>query len=140
MAQALEVRRAVFIDEQDVPEDLEIDEYDGDPALIGTALHVLASQDGEPVATGRLLLEAEHGYAHIGRVAVMKQHRRRGHGTAVMEALHELARERGFEGITLAAQLHAIGFYERLGYTVRSDVFLDAGIEHRWMDLSLALT
>jgi predicted GNAT family N-acyltransferase len=53
-----------------------------------------------------------------------------------MEALQDLARQQGFEGITLAAQLHAIGFYERLGYMARDNVFLDAGIEHRWMDLT----
>jgi predicted GNAT family N-acyltransferase len=54
-----------------------------------------------------------------------------------MLALQDLARERNATSITLAAQLHAIGFYERLGYTARGDVFLDAGIEHRWMDLPL---
>jgi predicted GNAT family N-acyltransferase len=55
-----------------------------------------------------------------------------------MLMLQDLARERGFAGITLAAQLHAIGFYERLGYVARGDVFLDAGIEHRWMDVDLS--
>jgi predicted GNAT family N-acyltransferase len=54
-----------------------------------------------------------------------------------MEALHDLARQQGFRAITLAAQLHAIGFYERLGYAARGDVFLDAGIEHRWMNRAL---
>jgi predicted GNAT family N-acyltransferase len=54
-----------------------------------------------------------------------------------MLALHDLAREQGIRDITLAAQLHAIGFYERLGYAVHGAVFLDAGIEHRWMDIRL---
>ena len=135
MREALAVRRAVFIEEQEVPEALEIDEHDGDPALINTALHVLRRLNGEAVATGRLLLEDDHGNAHIGRVAVLRDHRGRGYGRAVMAALHRLSRERDCAGITLAAQLHAIGFYERFGYVVRSDVYLDAGIEHRWMDL-----
>jgi predicted GNAT family N-acyltransferase len=70
-------------------------------------------------------------------VAVLAEHRGTGAGRAVMLALHELAVGRGLRDITLAAQLHAIGFYERLGYVARGDVFLDAGIEHRWMDVRL---
>jgi ElaA protein len=137
MRQALSVRRRVFIEEQQVPENLEIDEHDGDPALVTTALHVLARLDGEPFATGRLLLAAPDGRLHIGRVAVLPEHRGQGFGRAVMQALHDLARERAATSVTLAAQLHAIGFYERLGYKAHGDVFLDAGIEHRWMDLVL---
>ncbi len=139
MAEALAVRRRVFIEEQAVPEDLEIDEHDGDPSAVDTCLHVLVRLGGEAVGTGRLLLERdEFGQVHIGRVAVLAGQRRHGVGRAVMAALHELARAQGFDSITLAAQTHAIGFYERLGYVLRpGDVFLDAGIEHRWMDLSL---
>ena len=134
MRDALSVRRRVFIEEQQVPEELEVDEHDGDPAQVTTARHVLGRAGGRAVATGRLLLADDHGHAHIGRVAVLAEERGRGYGTAVMLALHDLAREQGFEGITLAAQLHAIGFYERLGYKARGEVFLDAGIEHRWME------
>ena len=135
MRQALDVRRRVFIEEQRVPEHEEIDAHDGDPASVSTALHVLVLSDGHPVATGRLLLAHEDGRTHIGRVAVLAEHRRAGYGRTVMHALHDLARGQGIRDITLAAQLHAIGFYERLGYTVYGEVFLDAGIEHRWMDL-----
>jgi predicted GNAT family N-acyltransferase len=137
MQQALAVRRRVFIEEQRVPEDLEIDEHDADPATITTALHVLARLQGEPIATGRLLLAPYDGHLHIGRVAVLSEQRRLGVGRTVMLALHDLARETNAKSIRLAAQLHAIGFYERLGYTAHGDVFLDAGIEHRWMDLDL---
>ena len=136
---ALAVRRSVFIEEQSVPEDLEIDEHDRDPATLTTAVHVLARSNGVAVATGRLLLDHPAGeHAHIGRVAVLSEYRGRGLGRLVMEALQDEARRRGLPGITLAAQLHAIGFYERLGYRVYGDVFLDAGIEHRWMGLTLA--
>jgi ElaA protein len=138
MAAALAVRRSVFIEEQQVPEALEIDEHDSDPTAVTTCLHVLASVAGEAVATGRLLLAEPDGRVHIGRVAVLADHRRHGYGRAVMQALHDLARRREATSITLAAQLHAIGFYERLGYKARGGVFLDAGIEHRWMDLNLA--
>jgi predicted GNAT family N-acyltransferase len=139
MSSALAVRRRVFIEEQAVPEDVEIDDHDGDPVAVKTALHVLVRFEGQPVATGRLLLECdEHGRAHIGRVAVLPEFRRTGVGRAVMNALHDLARERGIALLTLAAQTHAIGFYERLGYVLRpGEVFLDAGIEHRWMDFDL---
>jgi predicted GNAT family N-acyltransferase len=137
MNDALAIRRHVFIEEQGVPEDEEIDHHDADPATVTTAVHVLVLRDGLPVGTGRLLLPHDDEGAYIGRVAVLAEHRGTGAGRAVMLALHELAVGRGLRDITLAAQLHAIGFYERLGYVARGDVFLDAGIEHRWMDVRL---
>jgi len=137
MADALTVRRAVFIEEQGVAEEEELDAHDGDPALVASAVHVVAYLDGRPVATGRLLLDAPPGDAHVGRVAVLSEHRRHGCGRAVMEVLQYEARRRGYAGIALAAQLHAIPFYERLGYVARGDIFLDAGIEHREMSLRL---
>ncbi len=137
MLAALEVRRRVFITEQHVPEAEEIDTHDADPAGVTTCLHVLARLDGRPVATGRLLLAEPDGRLHIGRVAVLAKHRRHGIGRAVMLALHDLARARNAPSITLAAQLHAVPFYERLGYSARGPVFLDANIEHRRMDMDL---
>ena len=142
LAEAIEVRRAVFIEEQRVPEDEEIDGYDADPTSPGMServVHILGRLDGQPVATARLLLdqagEPPHGYPHVGRVAVLSALRGRHYGAQIMEALHEEARRRGHLGITLAAQEHARPFYERLGYFARGGLFLDAGIEHRWMDL-----
>jgi predicted GNAT family N-acyltransferase len=135
MEEALTVRRRVFIDEQGVSEAEEIDAYDADPATVTTAVHVIGRVDGVPVATARLLLDAGDPYPHIGRVAVLAEQRRRGYGAAVMRALEDEARRRGLGGVTLAAQLHAIPFYEALGYVARGEVFLDARIEHRWMDL-----
>jgi predicted GNAT family N-acyltransferase len=136
LADALEIRRRVFIEEQQVPEDEEIDHFDGDPTEASDVIHVLARLGGEPVATGRLLLDDPPSErAHIGRVAVLAERRGAGAGRAVMEALQAEARGLGRPGITLAAQMHAIPFYERLGYVARGAVFLDAGIEHRWMDL-----
>jgi predicted GNAT family N-acyltransferase len=139
MAQALAIRRAVFIEEQAVPEDLEIDEQDRPEAWGKSVVHALLLRDGTPVATGRLLLgDGPRENAHIGRVAVLRQERLFGCGRKLMRALEGRARELGYPGITLAAQLHAIGFYEKLGYVARGSVFLDAGIEHRWMDLPFA--
>ncbi len=137
MAEALRIRRRVFIDEQKVPEELEIDEYDAERAWGRSAIHALLWKDGQAVATGRLVLEdgSEH-YAHVGRVAVLIEERGSGIGRTLMRALQERAHKLGYPGITLAAQLHAVGFYEKLGYVARGEGFLDAGIEHRWMDLS----
>ncbi len=137
MDQALSVRFRVFVEEQRVPIEEEIDRYDADPGANPDVVHVLARLGGEPVATARLLLDAHEGYPHIGRVAVLAEHRGTGVGRQVMEALHREARRRGLGGITLSAQLHAVGFYERLGYAARGPVYLDAGIEHRDMDLVL---
>lgn len=147
MAETLAVRRAVFVEEQRVPEDEEIDRYDGDPATVGDAVHVLGRLDGRAVAAARLLLDmagegsasggdgAPGRFPHIGRVAVLREERGRYWGVRVMEALRGEARARGYPGVTLAAQEYAVGFYAKLGYVARGSVFLDAGIEHRWMDL-----
>lgn len=135
---SLLVRRAVFIEEQGVPEHEEIDDHDGDPSQVSSAVHVLGRIQGRPVATGRLLLNYPHDESiHLGRVAILPELRRKGYGRAVMEYLHAEARRHNRNGITLAAQLHAIPFYERLGYVARGEIFLDAGIEHRWMDIEL---
>jgi predicted GNAT family N-acyltransferase len=132
------VRRRVFIEEQGVTEEEEIDAYDADPATVTTAVHVIGRVNGVAVATARLLLDTGDRYPHVGRVAVLAGERRKGYGAAVMRALQDEARRRGLGGVTLAAQLHAIPFYEWLGYVARGDVFLDAGIEHRWMDLAFS--
>lgn len=146
MEEALAVRRAVFVQEQNVPIEIEIDEHDGDPETISSALHVLGrSATGTAVATGRLLLnpsepgtaEVDRPPAHIGRVAVLASYRHHGWGRALMEALQKLAREQGYPRVDLAAQLHALAFYEHLGYLAHGPVFLEAGIEHREMSLRL---
>lgn len=137
MEEALAVRRAVFVEEQGVPEDEEIDARDGDPATTPDVVHALGRLDGRPVATARLLLGRPAGeHPHVGRVAVLAAMRGRGYGAAIMALLHGEARRRGHGGVTLAAQEHAAGFYARLGYAARGGLFLDAGIEHRWMDLA----
>lgn len=136
MEEALAVRRRVFIEEQGVPEDIEVDEHDADPATVTTALHVLGRLDEVAVATGRLLLEDDRSRpVHVGRVAVLAEYRGRGFGREVMLALQARARELGYPGIVLSAQTHAIGFYERLGYVAHGDIYEEAGIPHREMEL-----
>ena len=137
MNDALAIRRAVFIEEQGVSEEEEIDEYDGDPAATTGVVHVVAYCRGVAAATGRMMVHAPPGeHLHIGRVAVLREYRGQGLGRAVMLALHNEAQRRGYAGVALGAQLHAIPFYETLGYIVSGEVYLDAGIEHRWMDVS----
>jgi predicted GNAT family N-acyltransferase len=121
------VRRAVFIEEQKVPEDLEWDEADEH------AYHVLATSGaGNPIGTGRL----KHG-CQIGRMAVLKEWRGRGIGAAILEALIALARKEGCVEVQLNAQTHALGFYGRYGFTASGEEFDEAGIAHRRMSLSL---
>jgi predicted GNAT family N-acyltransferase len=135
---ALSIRRTVFIDEQGVTEAEEIDAYDGDPRLVANAVHAILYLDERPVATGRLILDnAEDGKAHIGRLAVLSEHRRHGLGQRLMLALQEEAQRRGFYGVIVAAQLQAMPFYQSLGYNAYGGVFLDARIEHRMMEREL---
>jgi predicted GNAT family N-acyltransferase len=121
------VRRAVFIEEQHVPEALEWDEWDA------PSVHLLAhTPDGEPIGTGRLLPDAS-----IGRMAVMAAWRGQGVGSGILSALLALARERGEPVVRLSAQSHAIPFYARFGFEPEGPEYLDAGIPHRLMSLRL---
>jgi predicted GNAT family N-acyltransferase len=97
-------------------------------------VHVLAQVDGQTVGTGRLLLDAPAGgTAHIGRVAVLPSHRQQGVGNALMRALHDEAQARGFSGIAISAQTHALAFYQSLGYRAQGETYIEAGIEHQRM-------
>lgn len=124
------LRRVVFIDEQGVSE---ADEVDG---LDGRAIHLLA-WDGEcPVGTARLLVKGSVG--KIGRVCVLPEVRGTGLGAALIEAaLQELGRIPGVSEAYLGSQSHATGFYEKLGFAVEGEEFLDAGIPHRHMRRAL---
>ena len=121
------VREAVFVREQGVPLELELDAQDPD------CLHVLARDaDGRPIGTGRLTP------AHtLGRMAVLPQWRGRGVGAAMLAALTGLARERRWNAIELHAQVDAIGFYLRHGYLPIGPRYMEAGIEHQSMRRAL---
>lgn len=118
-----QLRRTVFIIEQQVPESLEWDAFDA------VSLHALAQEArGEAIGTGRLLPDG-----HIGRMAVAREWRGRGVGSAILEFLIDCARRRGDQVLHLNAQAHAIGFYQRHGFVAHGDEFPDAGIPHRQM-------
>ncbi|MDP4032894.1 MAG: GNAT family N-acetyltransferase [Pseudorhodobacter sp.] len=124
------LRRVVFIEEQGVSEADEIDDLDGQ------AVHLLATLQGRPVGSARLLRHGEVG--KIGRVCVLKAERGTGLGAALIRA--SVAHFRQTPGITmvrLGAQTHALGFYEKLGFKPVGGEFLDAGIRHREMVLAL---
>lgn len=120
------IRRAVFIEEQQVPEELEWDGCDA------AARHVLAWLDAHPVATGRLLPSG-----HVGRMAVLAEFRGKGIGTAVLRSLLALARAAGFAEVFLNAQVQAAGFYRTHGFISGGAPFFDAGIAHVRMRLHL---
>lgn len=120
------IRRAVFIEEQQVSETLEWDGRDV------AARHVLAWVDARPVATGRLL-----PCGHVGRMAVLAEFRGRGVGTAVLRMLIALARKAGLDEVCLNAQVQAAGFYLAHGFISGGEPFLDAGIPHVQMKLCL---
>jgi ElaA protein len=123
------LRREVFVEEQAVPEELERDEHDAD------ALHFLAAWEGRPVGTARVLLRGDTG--KIGRVCVLRPMRGRGIGAALIRAAVEELRARGFSRAKLGSQVHAIPFYEGLGFVAEGPVYDDAGIPHRDMTLGL---
>ena len=119
------LRHQVFVVEQKVPADLEMDELDA------VCLHAcVASGDGTVVGTGRLLPEGK-----IGRMAVTASQRGRGIGAMILNALIKASSDRGDARVCLSAQTHAIAFYERFGFVIRGQEFLEAGIPHRNMCL-----
>jgi YbgC/YbaW family acyl-CoA thioester hydrolase len=129
--QAHPLRKAVFVEEQRIPAELEWDSADA------RALHALAvNRFGQPLATGRLV-EIGAGAGKIGRMAVVRDVRGGGLGRAVLEALVVAARERGLSQAVLHAQVSAAGFYQRAGFQPRGAVFEEAGIAHQEMVLPL---
>jgi predicted GNAT family N-acyltransferase len=124
------LRRRVFIEEQGVSEADEVDDQDE------AAIHLLATENGTPIGSARLLLQGETG--KIGRVCVLSSHRGKGIGAALIRAaVNEFRKQPGVKRVKLGAQTHAIGFYEGLGFTAYGPDYDDAGIPHR--DMALAL-
>jgi predicted GNAT family N-acyltransferase len=121
-----ELRHRVFVDEQGVPEALELDEFDA------TASHWIARIENTVVATARMLDSGA-----IGRMAVLKPYRGKGIGSGLLTALIKEAKTRKYPRLTLGAQEHAISFYERAGFRVKGPRFIDAGIAHQHMHLPL---
>ena len=113
------IRYEVFVDEQKVPEKLEIDGLDNE------AKHVLAFDDVVPIGTGRILSDG-----HIGRVAVLKDYRGLGIGKLIMKDLIKCAQIKNLEKIWLSSQWHAHSFYLDLGFVSVGEIYKEAGIDH----------
>ena len=120
------IRREVFIREQGIPES---EEWDGEDAA---CIHVLATLNREPVGTGRV-----NPAGKIGRIAVMSGTRGRGIGTRILRCLILEARRHGIREPFLHAQVQAVPFYERLGFSREGEEFDEAGIPHLRMSLVL---
>ena len=123
-ALAMPIRKNVFIEEQQVPESEEWDDEDS------SALHIIAMIKGEAVATARLTQNGK-----IGRMSVLKPHRKQGIGSMMLVNLINVAKQRGVQDIKLWSQIHAQTFYKKHGFIALGDEFLDAGISHIEMRL-----
>lgn len=119
------IRTSVFINEQKVPVELEWDEFDSE------ATHILAYYEGSAVGTARLL-----NNGHIGRMAVLVGYRSRKIGQNMLKYLIQLAENKAVVLIKLSAQEHAVKFYQKYGFNVTSNVYMDAGIPHYDMEKS----
>ena len=114
------IRFEVFVEEQNVPAELEMDHMDA------VCLHAVAyDAAGAPIGTGRLLPDG-----HIGRMAVRKRGRGTGVGGALLQTLMAQAKARGDRQVVLSSQTHAAPFYQRHGFTIEGDEFFEAGIAH----------
>ena len=126
-ARAFGIRMRVFVSEQGVPRDIELDDDDQH------AIHFLATSSGRAVGTARLVMRGKK--AKVGRMAVLKKYRRKGIGAALLTRVIAAAKRRGARIIFLHAQMTVIEFYEKMGFRCVGPVFDEAGIAHRQMVL-----
>lgn len=125
----LNIRKIVFVEEQGVAIDAEIDEFEN------VSKHVVLYHNDKPAAVGRFR-NYKNGYAKVERVAVLKPYREFGYGKDVMNFINQKASEDGYKGTVLNGQSHAKGFYEKLGYKTEGEEFLEENIPHYFMKLT----
>lgn len=128
---AMKTRHEVFVEEQKVPAELELDEYDA------VSWHILVTTDNNPVATGRIYKDpSAPDTARMGRIAVIKSFRNQGYGKMVTDELIKIARSiPEITKILIHSQSSAISFYKMMGFETISEPFTDAGIVHVEMAL-----
>ncbi len=126
---AISVRMRVFVGEQGIPANVEVDDADTAPDTV----HAVALRQGMVIATGRLLPDVDGNGPHIGRMAVLQEWRRTGVGGQLLDFLENQARRLGFGRITLHAQEYVKSFYAAHGYQEAGDMFLEVDIPHREM-------
>ena len=130
LTEALPIRTTVFVHEQGVSPELELDEFDA------AAEHALAYIGSQCVGTARLIQRTD-GKGQIGRMAVLIEYRKQGIGSQLFNALLEQGRSKEIVEFELHSQVLAIPFYERLGFTPQGEIYEEAGIPHRNMILIL---
>lgn len=118
------IRFKVFVQEQGVPSDIEQDTYDKDQSTN----YILIYDKKKPIATGRLIYNGQDFF--IGRVAVLEEYRRKNIGKNIINRLKGLALAKGASSIHLNSQYYCKGFYEKLGFQIKGNVFEEAGIRH----------
>ncbi len=123
------LRFEVFVDEQKVSPEIELDSEDAH------ALHIIAEEDGIAIGCARIILDGKS--AHIGRIAVKRSRRGEGVGSRVCRFIIGYCRSLGCSRIWLNSQLHAVDFYEKLGFKAKGETFFEAGIEHIEMEILL---
>lgn len=122
---AFSIRKAVFVEEQKVPIELEIDEFEDQ------STHFVLYDGLTPVGAGRFRILDQIG--KVERICILSSHRGNGSGKLIMQSIEKFATIQNIKTLKLNAQTYAIPFYEKLGYKVVSDEFLDAGIPHKAM-------
>lgn len=122
---AYSVRKIVFVEEQNVPLEEEIDAYEDE------AKHFVMYDEGSPIGAGRFRFV--DGYGKVERICVLNKARKTGAGKTIMNAIENYARQKDIHKLKLNAQTHAIPFYAGLGYETVSEEFMDAGIPHKTM-------
>lgn len=119
---AFHVRTVVFVEEQKVPEEEELDQFDE------TAIHFVGYKDNQPIAASRLRFVGEYG--KLERICVLKEYRGKSFGKDMIQAMENIIKKNGYTKAKLNAQTHAEDFYKKLGFKTVSGEFLDAGIPH----------
>lgn len=126
LTDAYTIRKTVFVEEQRVPLEEEIDQYEG------KADHfVLYNHKNSPIGAGRFRMV--DGWGKVERICVLKEARQTGAGKTLMKEIEKFAVHKGLKKLTLNAQIQAMPFYIKLGYEAVSEEFLDAGILHKTM-------
>ncbi|MGP4106708.1 GNAT family N-acetyltransferase [Virgibacillus sp. L01] len=128
--QAYNVRTAVFVDEQNVPPEEELDAFDEQ------SIHLIGYDTDKPIAASRVRFVDNYG--KLERICVLKDQRGKSNGAQMIESMEAIIKNEGYAKAKLNAQTHAIDFYQRLGYKVISGEFMDAGIPHVAMTKELS--
>lgn len=131
LLQCLIIRGIVFVEEQNVPYGLECDDYD----QLGRddAIHILGTEDQEPIATGRIIFKTASS-VKLERIAVRQGMRGKGIGKQIVALMIAESRQRGAKKIYMNAQLYLQTFYQDLGFVAQGEIFEEAGIEHVYME------